>query len=240
VWMQNNFLQLNSDKTEIIVCGPQKQRESVISHLETLSLKPNNQVRNLGVMLDPDLNFNSHIKSITSAAFYHPKNIARIKGIVSKPDLERLIHAFVSSRLDYCNGLLTGLSKRAIRQLQYIQNAAARVLTRTRKYDHISPVLRSLHWLPVAQRIDFKTALLVYKSLHGLAPKYISDMLEPYEPTRTLRTSGMGLLLVPRVRTKQGEAAFQVYAPKIWNSLPEDVRQASTLTMFKSRLKSFI
>ena len=86
---------------------------------------------------------------------------------MSKPDLERLIHAFVSSRLDYCNGLLTGLSKQAVRQVQYIQNAAARVLTRTRKYDHISPVLRSLHWLPVAQRIE---ALLVYKSLHGLMP----------------------------------------------------------------------
>ena len=109
VWMQNNFLQLNSDKTEIIVCGPQKQRESVIRHLKSLSLEPKNQVRNLGVILDSDLNFNSHIKAITSAAFYHLKNIARIKGIVSKPDLERLIHVFVSTRLDYCNGLLTGL-----------------------------------------------------------------------------------------------------------------------------------
>ena len=86
VWMQNNFLQLNSDKTEVIVCGPQKQRESVISRLETLPIKPNNQVRNLGVILDSDLNSNSHIKAITSAAFYHLKNIARIKGIVSKPD----------------------------------------------------------------------------------------------------------------------------------------------------------
>ena len=68
-----------------------------MSHLKTLSLKPNNQVRNLGVILDSDLNFNSHIKSITSAAFYHLKNIARIKGIVSKPDLEKVIHAFVSA-----------------------------------------------------------------------------------------------------------------------------------------------
>ena len=101
-------------------------------------------------------------------------------------------------------------------------------------------MLRSLHWLPVAQRIDFKTALLEYKCLHGLAPKYISDMLEPYEPTGTLRASGRGLLQVPGVRTKQGDAAFQVYAPKIWNSLPEDVRQASTLTTFKSRLKTVL
>ena len=91
-------------------------------------------------------------------------------------------------------------------------------------------MLRSLHWLPVAQRIDFKTALLVY----------ISDMLETYEPAGTLGTSGRGLLLVPRLRTKQGEAAFQLYAPKIWNSLPEDVRQASALTMFKSRLKTVL
>ena len=104
-------------------------------------------------------------------------------------------------------------------------DAAARVLTRTRKYDRISPVLRSLRWLPVAQRIDFKTALLVY----------ISDMLEPYEPAGTLGTSGRRLLLVPRVRTKQAEAALQVYAPKIWISPPEDVRQAS---VFKSRLKT--
>ena len=240
VWMQNNFLQINTDKTEVIIFGPQRQREHVSSHLESLSLKPTNQVRNLGVIMDSDLNFNSHIKSIISAAFYHLKNIARIKGILSKADLERLIHAFISSRLDYCNGLLSGLTKEAVKQLQYIQNAAARVLTKTRKYDHISPVLRSLHWLPVAQRIDFKTALLVYKSLHGLAPKYISDMLVPYEPSRTLRTSGTGLLQVPRVRTKHGEAAFQFYGVKVWNSLPEDVRLASTLTMFKSRLKTVL
>uniref|UniRef100_A0A3B3HFB5 Reverse transcriptase domain-containing protein n=1 Tax=Oryzias latipes TaxID=8090 RepID=A0A3B3HFB5_ORYLA len=239
-WMQNNFLQLNSDKTEVIVFGPQKQREIVSSYLHSLSLKPSNQVRNLGVIMDSDLNFNSHIKSVTSAAFYHLKNIAKIKNIISKRDLEILIHAFVSSRLDYCNGLLTGLSKRAVKQLQYIQNAAARVLTKTRKYDHIGPVLRSLHWLPVPQRIDFKAALLVYKSLHGHAPKYISDMLVPYEPSRTLRTSGTSLLLIPRVRTKQGESAFQYSAAKIWNSLPEVVRQASSVFMLKSRLKTFL
>ena len=118
VWMQDNFLQLNSDKTEVIVFGPQKTRESVNSYLKSLTLKPTNQVRNLGVIMDSDLNFNSHIKSITSSAFYHLKNTARIKGLLSKPDLERLIHAFISSRLDYCNGLLTGLSKRAVKQLQ--------------------------------------------------------------------------------------------------------------------------
>ena len=112
--------------------------------------------------------------------------------------MEKLVHAFIFSRLNYCDGVLAGLSKNAIRQLQLIQNAAARVLTRTKKVDHITPVLRSLHWLPVYQRIDFKIRLLVYKALNGFGPKYISDLLPRYGPSRRLRSSGTGLLSVPK------------------------------------------
>ncbi len=92
-----------------------------------------------------------------------------------------------------------------IRQLQLIQNAAARILTRTRKSEHITPVLRSLHWLPVTFRVDFKVLLLVYKSLNGLGLKYIANMLTEYKPNRPLRSSQ---LEIPRVHTKQGESAF--------------------------------
>ncbi len=116
-------------------------------------------------------------KAVTKSAYYHLKNIARIRSFVCSQDLEKLVHAFITSRVDYCNGLLTGLPKKTIRQLQLIQNAAARILTRTRTSEHITPVLRSLHWLPVTFRIDFKALLLVYKSLNGLGPTYIADML---------------------------------------------------------------
>ena len=190
--------------------------------------------------MDSDMNFSSHIKTVTKSAYYHLKNISRIRGLMSRQDLEKLVHAFIFSRLDYCNGVLTGLPKNSIRQLQLIQNAAARVLTRTKKVDHITPVLRSLHWLPVYQRIDFKILLLVYKALNGFGPKYISDLLPRYEPSRSLRSSGTCLLSVPRIRTKHGAAAFSYYAPHIWNKLPENCRSASTLTSFKSRLKTFI
>ncbi len=117
------------------------------------------------------------------SAYYHLKNIARIRCFVSSQDLEKLVYAFITSRVDYCNGLLTGLPKKTIRQLQLIQNAAARILTRTRTSEHITPVLGSLHWLPVTFRIDFKVLLLVYKSLNGLGPKYIADILTEYNLT---------------------------------------------------------
>ncbi len=119
-------------------------------------------------------------------------------------------------------------------------NAAARILTRTRKSEHITPVLRSLHWLPVTFRIDFKVLLLVYKSLNGLGPKYIADMLTEYKPNRPLRSLGSSQLEIPRVHTKQGESAFSYYAARSWNQLPEEIRCAKTLGTFKSRLKTHL
>ncbi len=171
------------------------------------------------------------------SAYYHLKNIARIRCFVSSQDLEKLVHAFITSRVDYCNGLLP---KKSIRQLQLIQNAAARILTRTRKYEHITPVLRSLHWLPFTFRIDFKVLLLVYKSLNGLGPKYIADMLTDYKPKRPPGSLGSSQLEIPRVHTKQGESAFSYYAPRSWNQLPEEIRCAETLATFKSRLKTHL
>ncbi len=95
-----------------------------------------------------------------------------------------LIHAFMTSRLDYCNALLGGCSARLINKLQMVQNAAARLLTRTRKYDHISPVLSTLHCLPIKHCVDFKILLITYKALIALAPQYLSDLLSHYSPPR--------------------------------------------------------
>ncbi len=185
------------------------------AYLDSRGQTTKNQVRNLGVILGSDLSFSSHVKAVTKSAYYHLKNIARIRCFVSSQDLETLVHAFITSRVDYCNGLLTGLPKKTIRQLQLIQNAAARILTRTRKTEHITPVLRSLHWLPVTFRIDFKVLLLVYKSLNGL--------LTEYKPNRPLWSLGSSQLEIPRAHTKQGESAFSYYAAHSWNQLPEEI-----------------
>ena len=92
--------------------------------------------------------------------------------------MEKNIHAFITTRLDYCNALYLGVSQSGLQRLQLVQNAAARLLTGTRRRDHITPVLSTLHWLPVRFRITFKVLLFVFKFRHGLAPSYISELLE--------------------------------------------------------------
>ncbi len=127
--------------------------------------------------------------------FFHLKNISKLRPMLSMSNAEILIHAFMTSRLDYCNALLGGCSARLINKLQMVQNAATRVLTRNRKYEHISPVLSTLHWLPTKHRIDFKILLITYKALNGLAPQYLSELLSHYSPPRPLRSQNSGYCL---------------------------------------------
>ncbi len=112
------------------------------------------------------------------------------------------------------------------------------VLTRSRKYDHITPILQSLHW-PIKFHISYKILLLAYKALNGLAPAYLTSLLSRYNPSRSLRSHNSGLLVVPRVaKSTKGGRAFSYLAPKLWNSLPDNVRGSDTLSLFKSRLKT--
>ncbi len=159
----------------------------------------------------------------------------------SVSDAEKLVHAFMTSRLDYCNALLGGCPASSINKLQIVQNAAARVLTRSRKYDHITPILQSLHWLPIKFRISYKILLLAYKALNDLAPAYLTNLLSRYNPTRSLRSQNSGLLVVPRIaKSIKGGRTFSYLAPKLWNSLPDNVRGSDTLSLFKSRLKTHL
>uniref|UniRef100_A0A674PHN9 Reverse transcriptase domain-containing protein n=1 Tax=Takifugu rubripes TaxID=31033 RepID=A0A674PHN9_TAKRU len=242
-WMSSNFLLLNPGKTEVMVFGPEPLRDR-LDHMITLhgiSLTSSLSVRNLGVTFDQNLSFNSHIKLVSRSAFFHLRNITKIRKLLTRHDAEKLIHAFVSSRLDYYNSLLSGCPNNSLRSLQLIQNAAARVLTGIDKRDHITPVMASLHWLPVKFRIIFKTLLLTYKVHRGLAPSYLEELVIPYQPNRPLRSQNAGLLVVPRVsRSRMGGRAFSYQAPLLWNQLPVQVREADSIATFKIRLKTYL
>ena len=149
------------------------------------------------------------------------------------------MHAFITSKLDYCNSSLYGCRKMQLKKLQHVQNTAARIVTQTRKFDHITPVLFDLHWFPVSYRTVFKILLLVFKSLNNLSPSYLADRLSYQSHSRNLRSASQQVLEQPRSFTKTyGDKAFSVCAPKLWNSLPLDLRKSPSLTGFKKGLKT--
>ncbi|KAI2657849.1 Protein angel [Labeo rohita] len=197
-WMNNNFLQLNSSKTEAILIGsPHQIRTSTINCItfsgQHIPLSP--VVTNLGVRFDPHLTFEAHIKRLCKTSFHHLRNIARLRPTLTLRDAEKLVHAFVSSRLDYCNALLIGIPNKSIQKLQHVQNCAARILMRVRKYEHITPILQSLHWLPISARIEYKVSLLTHQCIHGDAPMYLKELLIPQTSVRSLCSTSTHRLL---------------------------------------------
>ena len=239
--MSHNFLKLNDSKSEIILFGSPNFTQAFHSELGTFAANVTQSARNLGVFFDPDISFNTQVTKVVQSCYFQIRNIAKIKSFLSHADLETVIHAFISSRLDYCNSVYSGMSKKNISRLQMVQNSAARLLTNTRKREHITPILATLHWLPVSFRIDFKILLITFKALHGLAPIYITEMLVPYRPVRSLRSADRALLVPPSThRVTRGDRAFVARAPLLWNALPLALRQAESVDSFKKLLKTHL
>ena len=161
--------------------------------------------------------------------------------LIDEGACKRLIHALVTSRLDYANALLQGLPCASTNKLQRVQNTAARMVSRSRKHEHITPVLIELHWLPVQYRVQFKILVYTYKAVHGLGPMYLNELVTLYRPSRTLRSENGMLLEVSRKRTKTfGDRRFDKSAPTLWNGLPVSLRLSKTLDIFKSNLKTHL
>ncbi|KAL3066451.1 hypothetical protein OYC64_016411 [Pagothenia borchgrevinki] len=190
--------------------------------------------------MDAHLTFEAHIKQLCKNS-YHLRNIAKLRPTLTLSDAEKRVHAFVSSRLDYCNALLTGIPNKSIQKLQYIQNSAARILMRVCKYDHITPILKSLHWLPVELRIEYKVSLLTHQCFYGTAPPYLKELLTPHTSLRTSRSSKANLLKSPRTKLRtMGDRAFCSAAPRLWNALPDHMRAPQTVDAFKKGLKTHL
>ena len=169
-WMTNNELELNGNKIEpLVISAKYRSRPMVTSiqlRVETIKQQP--LVRNLGVILDQDIAMDKHISMMCKTSQHHLRNIGNIRGFLDKGSAETLVHSFVTSKIDYCNALFFGLPKYQINRLHLVLNTAARVVTPAYKYEHITPVMKSLHWLPVSQSITFKISLLIYKATQRL------------------------------------------------------------------------
>ena len=176
--------------------------------------------------------------------FQNQRNIyVLFKGIIrkyfAKESAEVAVRAFIASKLDYCNALLYGLPKYQLQRLQYVQNTAARVVLQVSKFQHITPVLCELHWLPIQYRIIFKILLLVYKSLNGTSPSYLAQKLHYRSHTRSFRSVSNELLMQPRSYTKTyGDREFAVLAPREWNLISYEIRKSNTISSFKRSVKT--
>ena len=244
VWMAANKLCLNDAKTEFLtLCAPWHRSSVEVTSLEVGPSQVNAvpTVRNLGVVMDSALNMEAHVQRLCQTSVAQLKNIADIRRFITHDAAEKLVHAFITSRLDYCNALLYGLPLSSLQKLQRVQNMAARVLTGTRRHEHVTPLLRQLHWLPVQYRVLYKIALLTYKAVHGEAPGYLSDLIAAARPVRNLRSATHGVLATPRTRLKTyGDRAFSAAAPAVWNSLPPELRAATSSSIFKTQLKTHL
>ena len=207
-----------------------------------INVYPSPKARNIGAIFDSTLTMSAHVNSIVKSGFYHLRNIAKIRNVLSRETTKILIHAFVCSRIDNYNSLLFGLPKNLVNKLQHLMNAAARVIARVDIHDHISPVLKELHWLPVEQRIIFKINLITFKCLNDLAPSYLKELITLYQPNRTLRSSSdkLKLATVPYNLKNYGYRSYSVHAPILWNSLPFFIRSADSVATFKSNLKTYL
>ncbi len=189
-WLAGHKLKMNDEKTIILqVLPPRNTVEPYKGHVMIggEAIEISDMVKDLGVILDRHLNMEAHIKAACKASYAQLANISRIRGMLSRRTCETLVHAFVTNKIDYANSLLYGLPARTLSHLQRVQNMAARVIAKSRKYDHITPILSDLHWLPVKQRIDFKILTLAFRAIRGQAPEYINDLVVPYVPSRALQ-----------------------------------------------------
>ena len=177
-WLVAHKLKLNDDKTVIMEIRP-PHSVSALGDLHIMvgeeCITLSEASRNLGVFFDEHFNMQNHVQKICRSAYAQLRNIAQVRSVLPQKTAETLVHAFITSKLDYCNALMYGLPACIISKLRRLQNSAARVVTRSRKFDHITPILRDLYWLPPSKRITFKAQILTYRALHGLAPDYIAD-----------------------------------------------------------------
>ena len=237
-WMCEYCLQLNPGKTQLIVFGAPNVLKNI--HIHGTYLTPGVCVRfvstakNLGITFDVTLSFKTHVLDLKKNCFRLLRQICKLRFLFETEQIKLIVNSLVVCKLDYCNSLYYGITEALLDELQHIQNAAGKAVYGLYKHDHVGDTLQKLHWLPVRERIIFKVLLLVYKTLTGKGPQYLSEML-----TYT-NFSHCPYLKEPSVKNKFGERAFSKVAPKLWNDLPQHLKDSDSVESFKTSLKSHL
>ena len=242
-WANKNTLKLNNSKSKSLIIA--HKNSSIENFLLTdTNTKFEMSVKNLGFIIDRNLNFNSQINQVCRKSFGLLRNLWKISSKLNSVELKtRIIKSCLITHLDYCNALYASLPQVQIRKLQRIMNASVRFIFNLKRFERvsISHYMKQLHFLPVAYRIDFKLCLLVFKCLIGEAPAYLSNLVKPKNSLESLRIyRDQNLLDVPRPSSENYKnRRFSIQAPKVWNFLPIEIRKVKSLNEFQKKLKTY-
>ena len=236
--MNEYFLKLNPSKTKILVLAPPSVQPEIIIRgvlFDKECIRFVRSAKNLGVVLDSELSFADQVNKVVKSCFSTIRQLSQIKGFLSEEQLKQLVCSYVFMNLDYCNSLYYGINSSLIRKMQYVQNCAARLVSKNRiPSGCLDQVITDFHWLKVKFRPIYKILLIVHNCLQGKAPEEIQQMIKSGDSLRTLN------LQETKFHNKYGNRAFSHVGPKLWNLLPKEVRDVVDTTQFKKNLKSFL
>ena len=201
-------------------------------------------VKNLDLTLDCHLTMNAHVSNIARACYFELRRLSSIRELLTSTATATPLSTFVLSRIDYCNSLLFGSTHDVTSDLQLMQNCAARVILRLPKLSSMTTHLKSPHWLPVKVRSTYRIACLCYHCHSSTAPLYVTDMLHlRLLHTRNSCSSSYTMPLLNRPahsKATLGDRSFSFASSSVWNSIPNGVRCAPSLSSYKSRLRTYL
>ena len=242
-FLLQNKLCCNSEKTELLIIGSKEQLKKLqfdSINVDNVGVQPEQDVRNLGIIFDKRMTMEKHINKMCRSMYYNIRNISMIRKSLSKEDSKLLVNALVTPHLDYGNALLFLIPKKFLNKLQVAQNSAVRLIEKKSRSDHITLHRKNLHWLPVQARIEYKILVTTWKSLNGLAPTYLTDLLKRSDTNYQLRNHDCTTLDVPHVSSNFGDRSFSRSGPSLWNKLPAAIKRLPTIESFKRNLKTHL
>ena len=216
-----------------------RQLDVMSLNLCSVGVEPVDSVRDLGVILDSELSMQVHISKISSTCFFHLRRLRKLRPLIDTASAQRLASAFILSRVDYCNAVRLPTSPLA--PLQRVLNASARFVAGATSRTHVSGIMKSLHWLPIAYRIRFKLCVLMHGVHNGTSPSYLTDTTTPISSLpghRQLRSAMTTEYDIHRTRTTFEDVAFSIAGPREWNALPADITNITDLSSFKRTIKT--
>ena len=242
IWCCENHLLINPEKTKFLLLGT-RQLMNRLPAQPSLSflgktLTPVSSAKDLGLTLDSHLSYDDHISKLASSCLSKLMQINRVRQSFDQTTLLKIMSTLVFSKMFYCSTVWSNTTNKNITKLQLLQNFACKIVTGTRKYDHVSPLLRQLNWKPVQQCLDHRDLVLTYKCVKNLAPEYLCKKFQKSPHDRATRNRD--LFQIPRFKTSTGQRTFSYRAVKLWNNLDKDVKDSKSLNSFKKALKALL